>query len=318
MWTSEEIKKPTCEKSQLREPKPVPSDTRTHSETPSPDTESIALPNQLPDSRQHSVNGWPTWCTESLLNNALFDRSESKGAVRPRGQRFGADGFLADQGGGGGGKHVVQEAPLIVGGLVVFLTTKEEGMDMYMKVNSVQDRKKNHHDESQLTLRWRTGWVRSSHRKTNGNIWPLTFTLTRMVKSELPVQHFIYTSTTERQCYATMAEDSSNLDAWQESLKRRPPEGHQRTDTEREAVVEERGVTTRSRTCRLILHLLWMLLQVGQLEAAAQQQVQELGLKDRQWVLYCYCILFICHVQLKIKYKYHTVCRYSLLGRVWP
>lgn len=48
-------------------------------------------------------------------------------------------------------------------------------------------------------------------------------------------------------------------------------------------MVEQGGVATRQRPSREFLDLLWVLLYVRQLETAAKQQVQELGLQDREW-----------------------------------
>ena len=45
-------------------------------------------------------------------------------------------------------------------------------------------------------------------------------------------------------------------------------------------MVEEGGFATGEGSCRHLLGLLRVLLQVGQLEAAAEQQVQELGLRE--------------------------------------
>lgn len=47
-------------------------------------------------------------------------------------------------------------------------------------------------------------------------------------------------------------------------------------------MVEQRRVTVRHRVRTAFLTLFWVLLQVGQLEASAQQQVQELCLQDRK------------------------------------
>lgn len=71
----------------------------------------------------------------------------------------------------------------------------------------------------------------------------------------------------------------------QESEKRGPSEGHQGADAEREAVVEQGGAALGRRARGAVLSLLRVLLQVGQLEAAAQQQVQELGLSRGKRIL---------------------------------
>lgn len=73
-----------------------------------------------------------------------------------------------------------------------------------------------------------------------------------------------------------------NLGSWQQPLERGSPEGHQRADTEWEAVVEQGGVAARGGAGLDFLGLLRVLLQVGQLETAAQQQVQEVGLQEGQ------------------------------------
>lgn len=71
----------------------------------------------------------------------------------------------------------------------------------------------------------------------------------------------------------------------QEPKKRGPSEGHQGADAEREAVVEQGGAALGRRARGADLSLLGVLVQVGQLEAAAQQQVQELGLSRGQTIL---------------------------------
>lgn len=71
-----------------------------------------------------------------------------------------------------------------------------------------------------------------------------------------------------------------NLSPWQQPSKRGSSEGHQGADTERETVVQQRRIATRRRTSRVFLGLLWVLVQIRQLETAAKQQVQELGLKE--------------------------------------
>lgn len=72
---------------------------------------------------------------------------------------------------------------------------------------------------------------------------------------------------------------SSNLQARQQPSKGGSSEGHQGADAEREAVVEQGGVSLRGWTSRVLLSFLRVLLHVAQLEAAAKQQVQELGLR---------------------------------------
>lgn len=65
----------------------------------------------------------------------------------------------------------------------------------------------------------------------------------------------------------------------QQPLERGSPEGDQGADAEGEAVVEQGGVAARQRAPGVLAGLLRVLLQVTQLEAAAQQQVQELRLQ---------------------------------------
>lgn len=47
-------------------------------------------------------------------------------------------------------------------------------------------------------------------------------------------------------------------------------------------MVEQGGAATRQLANRVLLGLIWVLLQIRQLETAAKQQVQELGLKQRK------------------------------------
>lgn len=96
---------------------------QTVSDCPSPDTEKKALPNQLFDSGKRSVNTRPTLRgVQSLLHVALLERREGEGAVRPRAQLFGADGFLAhERRGGGRGEGFVLAAVWVIEGLLALL-----------------------------------------------------------------------------------------------------------------------------------------------------------------------------------------------------
>lgn len=75
---------------------------------------------------------------------------------------------------------------------------------------------------------------------------------------------------------------SGDLRAEHQPAKGSSSERHQGANTERKAVVEKRRVTSRRRTGRNFLGFVWVLLQVRQLETAAQQKVQELGLKGER------------------------------------
>lgn len=99
---------------------------QTVSDWPPPDTEGFALPNKLSDSGERPVNGRPTlWRVQSLLDVALFERREREGAVSPRTQRFGADGFLAKQGGRGGGEDFILAAVWVLRRLLFFLYKRQ-------------------------------------------------------------------------------------------------------------------------------------------------------------------------------------------------
>lgn len=106
----------------LSKPQKLLSDTTTDSDCPSPDTEESALPNQLSDSWKCSVNTWPTlWRTQLFLYSSLFEWCECKGAVSPRAQHFGSNGFLAHQGRGGCGKDFVLAAVWVLRRLLILL-----------------------------------------------------------------------------------------------------------------------------------------------------------------------------------------------------
>lgn len=68
----------------------------------------------------------------------------------------------------------------------------------------------------------------------------------------------------------------------QEAEERGSSEGHQGADAQGEPVVEEGGVGMGRRGGRAFLAFFRVLLQVGQLEAAAEQQVEELRLWGRE------------------------------------
>lgn len=71
-----------------------------------------------------------------------------------------------------------------------------------------------------------------------------------------------------------------DLCSWQHALGGCSAEGHQGADAEGEAVVQQGRDTSWLFPRQLALSLIWVLLQIIQLEAAAQQQVQELSLRQ--------------------------------------
>lgn len=81
-------------------------------------------------------------------------------------------------------------------------------------------------------------------------------------------------------CFIEKENSTPNLSPWQQPSKGGSSEGHQGADTERETVVQQRRISTRHGTSRVFLGLLWVPVQVRQLETAAKQQVQELCLKE--------------------------------------